>query len=333
MSWFKKDPLQVIVFQSCGTDTHFHCRGRALEDEIIDLSKQSYWSLFINSWKRFESDEIKYADLEIRLPNNQVIHVTTDNHGYFVVDEPSQGLSAYTDDEGWLHFSVSYIGKELKRTIQQNNEFKGKMLIPSEGASYGIVSDIDDTILHTGVVSNLKWQVVFNTLFKPANKRIELEGASDLYMKFHEGKAQHEANPIFYVSHSPWNLYRYLEFFLNDNEFPAGPILLRSFKTILKRKERGEKPQKQKEILALINTYPNLKFILVGDSGEKDPDIYMEITEQFPDRILAIYLRSVKSRKKINRVNKLIAGFTAVPVLLVENSEDVIIHARKHKLL
>uniref|UniRef100_UPI003AB60B2A phosphatase domain-containing protein n=2 Tax=unclassified Winogradskyella TaxID=2615021 RepID=UPI003AB60B2A len=132
------------------------------------------------------------------------------------------------------------------------------------------------------------------------------------------------------VSHSPWNLYRYLELFLKQNDFPKGPILLRSVSEALKKKELGDKPQKQKEILNLLKTYPDLPFILIGDSGEHDPDIYIEVAEKFPNRILAIYLRSVKHKKKMLRVRRLIENYSLTPVLLVENSQQAIEHAREH---
>jgi len=331
LSIFKKDPLQIIVFHSYGDDTHFHCRGRALEDELIDLSRKSYVGLLINSWKRFETDEIKYADLEIKLPNKETISVKTDDHGYFSVDHPLSELARYTDDEGWFRFEVSYT--DIKRKIQNNNKFSGQMLIPSNTASFGVISDIDDTILHTGVVSNFKWEVIYNTIFRPASKRVPLKGAADFYHKLHKGQSGKEANPIFYVSHSPWNLYRYLEFFLKKNTFPKGPILLRSFKTILKRKEKDDKPQKQKEIIQLLKAYPDLSFILIGDSGERDPDIYIEIAKQFPNRIKAIYLRTVKHKKKIARVEKLIQKFNEVPTLLLEDSNQGILHARENGFL
>ncbi len=327
MSWFKKDPLQIITFQSYGTASHFHIRGRALEDEIIDLSHKSYFSLLINTWKRFETDEIKHAPLSIKLPNDSVLKVISDSHGYYRIDESIEGLDTLTDEEGWLTYEASYCDTNLKRTIQSDNRFLGELLIPSQNSSFGVISDIDDTILHTGVVSNFKWQVIYNTIFRPAKKRIPLKGAADFYHKLHRGTSGKEANPIFYVSHSPWNLYRYLEFFLNENKFPKGPILLRSFKDILRRKAPGEKPMKQQEILNIMDTYPDMSFILIGDSGEKDPDIYLEIAETYPNRIKAIYLRSVKSKKKITRVTELLKGQTT-PILLVNSSEEAITHAK-----
>ena len=330
MSWLKKDPLQIITFQSYGTDSHFYARGRALEDESIDLEEQHIWHLIVNTWKRFETDEIKHVGLNIKLPNNKIIKVTTDDSGYFIVEDNFENLKALTNEEGWLPFELSYSDVNIKRTIQNENRFPGELLIPSSKAEFGVASDIDDTILHTGVVSVLKWKVIYNSIFRHAKNRIPLEGAAKFYHKLHRGKSGNNANPIFYVSHSPWNLYRYLELFLRQNDFPKGPILLRSLSNLLKRKNQDEKPQKQKEILNLLKTYPNLPFILIGDSGEHDPDIYMEIAEEFPDRILAIYLRSVKHKKKMLRVKNIVDNYKTPTVLMVESSEQAMEHARKH---
>ncbi|WP_431137122.1 App1 family protein [Psychroserpens mesophilus] len=325
----KKDPLQIVIFQSYGTDTHFYLRGRALEDETIDLEQKGVFGLIINSWKRFETDEIKHTELKITLPNNTVLKTITDDHGYFKINEQIEGLNNLINDEGWLNIKASYNDVNIKRNIQNKNRFPGELLIPSPNADFGVISDIDDTIIHTGVVSTLKWRVVINSIFKSATSRIPLEGAADFYHKLHRGASGKNANPIFYVSHSPWNLYRYLEFFLKQNGFPKGPILLRSFKDIF-NKNSGERSRKHIEIINILKTYPKLKFILIGDSGEYDADIYIDVAREFPDQVAAIYLRHVKHKKKMQRVVSLFKGYNQVPVLLVKSSEAAIVHARKH---
>lgn len=329
MSFFKKDPLQIICFDAYGTASHFYLRGRALEDETIDLDKKGWFHLVLNTWKRFESDEIKNTELSITLPNGAIIKTKTDQHGYFKVEADLIDLSTFANTEGWLSFTVAYDDIPLNRIIQQKNSFQGKILIPSAEAKYGVITDIDDTILHTGVVSRLKWKVLYNTVFKSAKNRSPLQGASDFYNQLHLGKNLANANPIFYVSHSPWNLYRYLDFFLRQNNFPKGPILLRSFQAIFKRKAVGDKPQKQLEILNILNTYPHLSFILIGDGGERDADIYKEIAALFPDRILAIYLRSVNHKRRMIRVKGLFEDYKTTPVLFVENSDQAVEHARE----
>lgn len=333
MPFFKKDPLQIIVFLSYGTPNHFYARGRALQDENINLDKKNIFSLLINSWKRFESDEVKNTSLTLTLPNNRKIETITDKDGYFLVDEKIPNLDKGTNPEGWLEFSISYTQTNIGRKINDNNIFKGELLIPAKEADFGVISDIDDTILHTGVVSKLKWKLIINTLFKSPSKRKALEGAANFYRLLHAGSSKKNKNPIFYVSHSPWNLYLYLKKFIEENNFPKGAILLRSFRTILKRKEVNEKTQKQKEIENILKTYPNLPFILIGDAGEYDADIYIEITKKYPERIKAIYLRSVLHHKKMKRIKKLIENYTDTLFLVVDDSKEAIAHAKKHQFI
>ncbi|MDW5287404.1 App1 family protein [Formosa sp. PL04] len=326
---FKKDPLQIIAFQSYGSSSHFYLRGRALEDETIDLEQKGLFKLLINTYKRFESDEIKDVELNLRLPNDKVLKVKTDSHGYFKSEETLQNLNELTNNEGWLQIIASYSDVNIKREITNANRFPAEILIPSQTASFGVISDIDDTIIHTGVASILKWRVFINTFFKGAFKRIPLEGAAAFYHMLHRGISGTNANPIFYVSHSPWNLYRYLKFFLKANDFPKGPILLRSMNTIFMKKKANEKPQKQKEIINILKMYPELNFILIGDSGEHDADIYIEIAELYPKRILAIYLRCVGHKEKMLRVKGIFDAYKTTPALLVHSSKEAIDHAKR----
>ncbi len=333
MGWLgRKDPLQIVAFQSYGTPQRLYIRGRALEDESIDLARKGFVPLLTNSWKRFETDEIRHAPLRIRLPDDRVFELTTDMEGYYLLDQQAQALDSLTNEEGWVHFEMSYREGQLSRPVLGENRFPGAMLIPSATARYGVISDIDDTILQTGVTSYLKWRVIVNTLFKRAESRIPLSGAAELYHTLHKGTDGQAANPIFYVSHSPWNLYRYLELFLRRNQFPKGPILLRSMASFWRRK-REDVPHKQHEIVNILESYPKLSFVLIGDSGEKDADIYLDIARRYPGRIRAIYLRTVRHPGRMKRVRNLIAHERTVPVLLAEKSREILSHARELGLL
>ncbi|CAM3274142.1 App1 family protein [Aequorivita lipolytica] len=330
---FKKDPIQIITFRSYGTPNHLYVKGRALEDENIDLSKKGFFNLLWNTYKRFKTDLVKNEPLVLKLPDGRKIETKTDEQGYFLIDETIENMLPLIDENGWLKYEISFAEKFPKRIIQENNIFFGEVMIPSETAKFGLISDIDDTIMHTGLTSRFKWQVAKNTVFKRAEKRIPLEGAADFYEKLKNGKSGNDHNPIFYVSHGPWNLYRYLEVFLEKNNFPKGPILLRDFVNPFAKKYKPEKPQKQKEIINILETYPELRFILIGDSGEHDPDIYTEIAEAHPERILAIYLRNVNHKKRMLRVKGLFENYETVPVLLVENSKAAIEHAKQMKFI
>ncbi len=325
---FKKDPLQIIPFSSYGTKSHLYLKGRALEDENINLEKAGWFNLLINSWNRFETDEIRNTPLKINLSNNVSFDLFSDAEGYYLLDESIAEELSGLNSEGWLEYEVTYTGITSSRKIQLNNSFRGEMLIP-RNAEFGVISDIDDTILHTGVASPLKWRVIVNTFFKTPHKRKALEGSAEFYNLLHEGKSGQLSNPIFYVSNSPWNLYRYLDYFLKVNAFPKGPILLRDFRTPFDRTPKTELAHKYHEIHNILNTYPDMKFILIGDCGEKDAYIYLDVVKQFPNRIAAIYLRAVEHKRRMKRISKFVNQIKEIPVLIIEKREDALEHARK----
>lgn len=326
----RKDPLQIIPFSTYGTSNHLYLRGRAIEDEHIDLNEKKWLSVVVNSWKRFETDEIRKAALQVKLAGYKTIDCKTDMEGYFLIDDSIEDVDLKIDKEGWFKYEIGYCPIPNGRQIQQDNKFIGQMLIPSNKAKFGVISDIDDTILQTGVASPLKWRVAVNTFFKTPQKRKALEGTSDFYLALHKGNTLKESNPIFYVSNSPWNLYRYLDVFLNQNRFPKGPVLLRDFRTPFDRTPRTELAHKYHEIYNILKTYPHLNFILIGDCGEKDAYIYLDVVKEFPNRINAIYLRAVQHTKKMNRIANLFADYKEVPVLIVKHSGEAFNHAREY---
>lgn len=329
----KKDELQIITFDTYGTASHLYVRGRALEDEKIDLLEEGVIGVLKNTWKRWGTDEIRNTPLVLELPDGRQVQTKTDSEGYYLIDEKIDGLKIHASAEGWLAYTMSYSTTSFKNKISKENHFHGELLIPSENCEYGVISDIDDTILHTGVASTLKWRAVFNTFFKNVKDRVPLKGAADFYHQLHRGKSGKNENPIFYVSNSPWNLYRYLQFFLQKYKFPKGPVLLRNFREPFDKSLKTEKPHKEHEIRNILKTYPTLNFILIGDCGEHDADIYKEIATEFPNRIVAIYLRSVAHKRKMARISELFINYSVTPVLLVKTSGEARNHAKKIGLL
>ncbi|RZS92286.1 App1 family protein [Aquimarina brevivitae] len=328
---FRKKALRINTYRGYGSENLFRASGRALEDENVDFgSNLSTFKTLRNIYKQLESDEIKNARLTLKLSNGQKFETMTDKEGYYHFATTVDELQTLADQEGWVTYTVSYTKEFTKREISDHNSFESQMLIPSKNAEFGVISDIDDTILHTGVASFFKWRVITNTLFKNYDKRIPIEGVSQFYKKLHLGFNGEPVNPFFYVSNSPWNLYDYLSAFLNKHFFPNGPILLRDFRTPFDKTPKPKLPHKQSEILNLLATYPKLKFILIGDSGEKDADIYTKIALEHPGRILAIYLRDVNHKRKTKRIQRIIDNYNATPILLMESAQEALKHAKKH---
>ena len=326
------DQVLITPYRSYGTHSHLYIKGRVLDNEPLKITQDAnFFKTIKTTYKQFDTFEIPEAKVDLSLPGKVQTSTETNAEGYFLFeDEVKENLAEHSDEEGWLDYDLYYKGPMGKKTELLEDPFTGSFLIPHPEAEYGVISDIDDTILHTGVTSFLKLRLLKNSLLTNAYDRIPLKGAAEFYHKLHEGRDGTLNNPIFYLSNSPWNLYEYLKLFLDHNAFPKGPILLRKFRTPFDGSIKPEKPHKQKEINNILQTYPNMEFILIGDSGEHDASIYTEIAAQHPDRILAIYLRSVNHKKQMNRVRSIIDNFETTPVLMVESSQEAVAHAKEH---
>lgn len=328
----KIDNVLITPYRSYGTPHHLYVLGRALDDQPLKIVEdQSFFRTVRNTFRQFNTYEIHYADVDLKIPDFLSLSTKADREGYFLFDETiDKNLTEKADEEGWVKADIYFKGVDGEGISLEEDHFQGELLIPEKEAEYGVISDIDDTILKTGVTSFLKLRLLKNSLLTNAYERIPLKGAPELYQKLHLGKNGKNKNPIFYLSNSPWNLYQYLKLFLDFNKFPKGPILLRNFRTPFDRSLKPEKPHKQKEIINILKTYPDLKFILIGDSGEHDASIYTDIAVQYPDRILAIYLRSVKHKRQMKRVQSIVDSFKTTPVLMVDASTEAEDHAREN---
>jgi phosphatidate phosphatase APP1 len=156
-------------------------------------------------------------------------------------------------------------------------------------AGWSVISDIDDTIKDTQI-SPLR-QLLTNTFlreFRGVAGMAELyRGWADLGCQFH------------YVSSSPWQLLDPLQQLCQEEQFPAGTFHLRTFRlgTDLVRKMLLRQRGKAIVIQSLLATFPQRKFVLVGDSGERDPEIYCRAAKRFPNQVKAIYIRDVVARR------------------------------------
>jgi phosphatidate phosphatase APP1 len=218
----------------------------------------------------------------------------------------------------------------FNETIVVNAE----VMIPPPDAEFGIISDIDDTIVKTTATNLLAMSRI--TFLNNAKTRLPFAGVAEFYKSLQLGRNGKRNNPFFYVSSSPWNLYDLLKDFLDLNNIPAGPLLLRDFGFDRNSgNEGGHMGHKFKEIKQILEAYPHLQFVLVGDSGQEDPIIYREVVKQFPDRILAIYIRDVTlpDRKKIAVDVSESLKEHKIEMIIVENTVEAAEHAAQNGLI
>jgi hypothetical protein len=188
-------------------------------------------------------------------------------------------------------------------------------LVPPEGIS--VISDIDDTIKMTE--ATCRREMLANTFLRPFEV---VDGMSQLYQDWHALGCQ-----FHYVSSSPWQLYEPLAELCAASRFPAGSMHLRYFRVrdeMFKRFRPVRRNSKVGIIVGILKRLPQRKFVLVGDSGEKDPEIYRFLAKRFPDRIAAILIRNLQSRPlSVKRLRKLTAIPAGTDVRIFEDAEQI----------
>lgn len=323
----RNDPVIIIPFGGYAARNSIHSQARVLQDEgILRTGKIGPLGNFINTLKRFETDEIANAEVKVIFYDQEFLHVS-DEEGYVYINEEIKHLTPHDNKITWLPMTYQVW---MKSTLI--HQASSRLMFPPESPVFGIISDLDDTILDTGLSSRFKHKVLVNTLFKQGSKRKPIQGMLELFNRLHYKHGQ-PCNPVFYLSNSPWNLHEYLIEFLNDKEFPEGPLMLRD----VGLEHYGKKlhytlRNKFQKITHILTTYPDFKFILIGDAHDLDPEIYLEAAEKFKNRILAIYIRAVKNEVKNMEARTLLKTYTLVPVKLFDDPAEVIDHLEQLKL-
>ncbi|HEU5177318.1 MAG TPA: phosphatase domain-containing protein [Burkholderiales bacterium] len=300
------DPIIILPYLGYGTPKKLTVCGRVLEDEGFRpaATADGRWRNLIQFWKRLESDEVPGA----RVRAAGKIEALTDREGYFRLELHGAFRA------GWNEVELELVHPAKAKAI-------ARVLVPDKKAKFGLISDIDDTVVYSNVTRKLR--MVFIAALTNARTRKPFKGVAAFYRALHAG-----VNPVFYVSKSPWNLFAPIVEYLEVQGLPEGPVLLRDFGLF------SDKNHKTRAIEQILQTYPALKFVLSGDSGEQDPEIYAAIVRRFPERIRAIYIRSVDPRK-IATVGKLAAEVakTGCQLILAPEAEAAAMHAAAEGLI
>lgn len=303
-----------------------HIRGHVLDDRVLyeaghdDKRRKNIRAMI----SRYVSSPIPDIRVEVNLFGHDKVMVT-DSNGYF---ETTFKFKQPLYKTGWHPVRYKVLDKIVEE--QEELEIEDEVYIHHEDSSYGIISDVDDTILishATQVFRKLRL-----ILTKNSKTRLPFTGVAAFYHALHNGPEPHVTNPIFYVSSSEWNLYDFLDDFCQVRNIPKGPFLLQDLKTNLWKLIRsggGTHMHKLDKIRHLMTTFSDMQFILIGDSGQHDSLLYAEITKEFPKRVKAIYIRDVSSSKKDKKVNRIASELKEhdVEMLLVTNTAEAAKHA------
>ncbi|MER0237103.1 phosphatase domain-containing protein [Fulvimarina sp. MAC8] len=265
-------------------------RGRVIEDNGA-ISAPPTESLIENlklTFKRYETDEIFDAQIFWSI-GDQSGETRTNEEGYFDINV---SLDPNTLSQPWDKVRIE-LG-EVPGYESARKDIGGELPVRSvsDKAEYGVISDIDDTIVKTGAFNFVKhWRTV---VANSAETRTAFPGVSHFYRALAKGEAGPETNPVFFVSSSPWNLFDLFDRFLVIHEIPRGPLFLKDFGLdASKWLTGGHDNHKTKMIERIFCAYPHLNFLLIGDSGQDDGRIYADVASKHPGRVAQVHIRDV----------------------------------------
>ncbi|GAA4867420.1 App1 family protein [Luteimonas vadosa] len=314
-------PRYIAAYRGFGDARGVELQGRVLADRPHTGPREddAWWDNLLDTYRRFESDEVPQEPLVLQLRDARIA-LATDEEGYY---HATFETGVPPTEEPWENAIVSLADGTLA-TPQP-------VLQVSPKAGVGIISDIDDTVLHSSITD---WKTAAElTFLHNARTRKPLDGVAKLYQALQAGGGAGALRPVFYVSSSPWNLYDLLEDFMELNAIPCGPIFLRDLgldrDKFIKSTGHGHKLARA---VALIERFPHLRWVLLGDSGQADAELYAEAARVQGDRIAAIYIRDVDPDADspldafVDSHIERVAG-TSVPMLRARDSVAMAEHA------
>jgi phosphatidate phosphatase APP1 len=263
--------------------------------------------VFVRRARLFLADNERGKRIAIELAGQRFEVGESGANGHFsgVIELARDALPARLEAPQWLSFAAVLAADDERR-------YEGRcQLVAPEGVS--VISDIDDTVKVSHVLDRRK--LLEATFTRP------FEAVPRMAYAF---RAWAEAGAVFhYVSSSPWQLYPELEAFLRAEGFPAGSFHLkevrlkdRTFLDLFAPAEETKPPL----IEALLERCPGRRFLLVGDSGEHDPEVYGAVARRAPERIHGVLIRRVEGAD--NSEARFDAAFADLPRELWRVFED-----------
>ncbi len=309
-------------------------RGYANEQELIVMghvfkpTKKKDYDFRKKSFKNatsvislFRIKTQSNADVYLEYKNSK-IHTKTLLDGYFKFCVPLEESEKY----GWIDYTVNIVFEN--KTITSKESY-----IRPKKENLGIISDIDDTFLISYSLNPFK--KLYFLLFRNINARKVFEDVVTHYQSLSSSGRNNEAeqNAFFYVSSSEWNLYRFIVKFTEIHQMPKAVLLLKNIKTSLTdflwTARGGGHNHKFEKIKHILEFYPNLKYVLLGDDSQQDPFLYETICKIFPLNIIAVYIRKTGKQEK-EKVKTILKNLETlgVSVCYFTNSSEAITHSK-----
>ena len=326
---FRLDHHPVIkVYNGYGSSEKIIAFGHVLKlSPVLRKTYRHNWLINIFSMLRlFMVAPYKYAKLSMEW-DGVLLHARAQDDGYFKFE----WSPAIAPGAGWHDITIRL---EEEKYHAHKISGAGKVNIPFD-STYAFISDIDDTFL-ISYSSKLRKRL-YVLLTKNARSRKPFAGVVNHYQLLAaSAQVENGTNPFFYVSSSEWNLFEFIKEFSRKNGLPEGVYLLNELKKFREVWRTGQNKHATKffRIVRIIEAYPHLRFILLGDDSQEDPNIYSALADHFTDKIFAVYIRRVH-KNKYKGVQKVVDKMIAsgIPCCYFMHSEEAIAHSKSIGLI
>ncbi|ANF33268.1 ACP synthase [Leifsonia xyli] len=233
----------------------------------------------VRGWRSFISVPLANTTVTVEIEGDRH-EVVTDRGGVIDTVVPAQLTP------GWHTVKLS--------TAESTRVFEAPVFVVDPKATFGVISDIDDTVMVTALPRPLL--AAWNTFVLDEHARVPTPGMSVLLERL---AAAHPGSPVLYLSTGAWNVAPTLTRFLSRNLFPAGPMLLTDWGPTHDRWFRSGREHKHTSLERLAQEFPGLKWLLIGDDGQHDEDLYGEFTVAHPDNVSAVAIRQLSSGEAV----------------------------------
>jgi len=230
-------------------------------------------------WRVFVTAQASGVPVSVTIGDREV-YGRSDRSGYVDLVAHDHGL-----EPGWQQVVVRAQGAE---------PVPADVFIVADGVTNGIVSDIDDTVITTMLPRPMI--AAWNTFVVRGKTRRAVSGMAPMYRRF---LSAHPGAPIVYVSTGAWNTSSTLTRFLLENGFPLGPLLMTDWGPTNTGWFRSGQAHKRSCLDRLARDFPDIDWLLVGDDGQHDPQIYADFAEARPDRVDAICIRHLSPTEQV----------------------------------
>lgn len=314
------DPARILPYRGWGRADALVIRARVMEATEVGIEPgESVWSNIRNTVRRLETDEIRGARVRARFRELEV-EARADEEAF--VDfrlEPSEPV-----EPGWQDVRLEIVESMAS---EDTGPVTGRVLVPPADADFIVVSDLDDTVVRSGAHDQVT--LARTVLLNDSHTRLPFHGVAALYRALAAGPGGGGANPLFYLSRSAWNLYQMLERFLDAQGLPEGPILLKDHGLRGLLGADDDEQFKDDRLEELARFYPDASFVLLGDSGQEDPEVYRRFAERNPGRVRGILIRDVTEPERDREVHAIARAVrrAGTPMALVRDSEEAALHA------